>query len=450
MFQKGFFFSLSSAFLLVIILINGLVIKTAYLDNPDFYWAFLFSLPALAFAVYYKRTASKKGTLDKEININNAKLYGKDNVILPRRINCKELNLLFGNSYCTQPYLSSIICADAVPADQNTDFIYKEINLTKNHNKAYDFLNHFNGDIDYQDGFENDIIWQIAPGYPGCRDHNFNFSPELFSSNASRPCVSMIELKLFTHVSRHNTSAKRNRYTEAVINTKYPGIILKPITKHSAFSNAESMAIFLDSLRQLSGKKPVGIRLFVADKKEFHEICYAFRKTEIIPDYIVIEDCSVENNLCMPFYESLLFVAKVLEIYGLSKEVKIVAATKIFTALDMLKLVALGADGIIIQNNHFHENNKGMIKTSPATFSQDYWQLRNGIMRSTIDLMNSFGYINIKEITLSSLLPRLTNMGSINTGIDKQPFKNTGHEKSFRIIKNAYTEQNKSAVISFN
>ena len=79
------------------------------------------------------------------------------------------------------------------------------------------------------------------------------------------------------------------------------------------------MAMFLDSLRQLSSKKPVGIRLCVADKKEFHEICYAFRKTEIIPDYIVIEDCSVENNLCMPFHETLWFAAKALETYGLAK-----------------------------------------------------------------------------------------------------------------------------------
>lgn len=104
----------------------------------------------------------------------------------------------------------------------------------------------------------------------------------------------MIELKLFPRVTRHNTSAKSN--TEAVINSKYPDVILKPINKHSAFSNPERMAIFLNSLRQLSGKKTVGIRLCVAEKKEFHEIGHAFRKTEIIPQYMVIEDCSGENS----------------------------------------------------------------------------------------------------------------------------------------------------------
>jgi hypothetical protein len=449
MFQKVEMFSFRSAFILMVLLINVLIIKTAYLDNLDFYWALLFSLPALAFAIYYKRTASKKATKDKEININGAKLYGKDNVILPGRINCKELNVLFGNSYCTQPYLSSIICADAVPADQNSNFIYKEINLSKNNNKDNSFSKPFRENIDDKGESENDVIWQIVPGYPGCRDHNFNFNSELFRSNASCPCVKMIELKLFTHVSRHNTSTKRNRYAEVVINTKYPGIILKPITKHTAFSNAESMVIFLDSLRQLSGKKPVGIRLCVADKKEFHEICHAFRKTEIIPDYIAIEDCSIENNLCMPLYEALLFASKALEIYGLTKEIKIIAVTQIYTALDVLKLVALGADAIIMQNNLLICNNKKMINASPTAFLEDYFQLRNKILRSTIDLMNSFGYINAKEITLSFLLHRLNDLEPMNTDINRDHFKGA-QEKPFRIIKNTYSEQNKSAVISFN
>jgi hypothetical protein len=134
----------------------------------------------------------------------------------------------------------------------------------------------------------------------------------------------------------------------------------------------------------------------------------------------------------------------------LTKEVKIIAATKIYTALDALKLVASGADAIIMQNNHLPGNNKRMIKSSPNTFSQDYWQLRNEILRSTIDLMNSFGYINVKEITLSSLLPWLNNLEPMNTDMNSQNVKDGGQENSFRIIQKAFTEQNKSSVIYFN
>ena len=446
MFQKKKIFSFSSAFLLMGILINILIIQTAFIYNEDFYWVLLFSLPALAFAIYYRRVVSKKVTYDREINSNGGKLHGRDNVILPGRINAKELNVLFGNSHCTKPYLSSLICVDIFSANHTATFSPKDI-ISHNGNNL---SKHFHEDIGTTGESRQEVILKICPGYAGCRDHNLNFDPELFRLNASVPTVKMIELTLSRPLRRHAISTERNRYTEAVINTKYPGIILKSITKHTAFSSAESMAIFLDTLRQLSGKKPVGIRLYIADKKEFHDICYAFRKTEIIPDYIVIEDCSVENILCMPLYEALLFASKTLETYGLTSEIKIIAATKIYTSLDVLKLIALGADGLIMQNNHLPGNNKKMIKTSATAFSQEYWQLRNEILRSTIDLMNSFGYINIKEITLSSLLLRLNNFESMNTDMNLQNVKEDGQENSFRIIPKVHTEQRRGSAIYFN
>ena len=445
MFQKQIFFSFNSAILLMAALINVVIIKTAFTFNQDFYWALLFSIPALAFAIYYKRIVSKKEVKDAGVIVNRG-LPGADKGILSLKTKVNELNVLLGNSQCAQPYLSSLIYVDMFSANHNAAFIRNNITSLNGNN----LLKHFHEDIDRAGESSKEVILKICPGYAGCRDHNLNFNPELFRLNASNACVKMIELKLSRPVRRHTVSTQRNRYTEAVINTKYPGIILKPITKHTAFSSAESMVIFLDTLRQLSGKKPVGIRLCIADKKEFHQICYAFRKTEIIPDYIVIEDCSVENILDMPLYEALLFASKTLEIYGLTKEIKIIAAAQIYTALDVLKLIALGADGIIMWNNHLPGNNKKIFKTSPDVFSQDYWQLRNEILRSTIDLINSLGYINIKEITLSSLLPRLNNLEPINTDIDRVHFKGADQEKSFRIIKKAFTEQNRNTVISFN
>ncbi|HEY5407931.1 MAG TPA: glutamate synthase-related protein [Ginsengibacter sp.] len=447
MFQTIKKFSFSIAFLLLAMLINVLIIKTAYINNHDFYWALLFSIPALAFAIYYNRLVSGNETRDKKIDFTDAIFPGGENVILPRRrVPRNELNVLIGNKHCTTPYRSSIICTGMVTAVQNSDFMHKEIMSGKDNN----IYQHFHDDIGSTDKFQNDIIWQIIPGYPGCRDDNFNFNPELFRTNAGNACVKMIELKLSQPAKKHTVSTKSNIYTEAVIGSKYPGIILKPIARHTAFSSAESMAIFLDSLKQLSGKKPVGIRLCITDKKEFHEICYAFRKTEIIPDYIVIEDCSDENNLCMPFYEALLFASKALDIYGLTKEVKIIAASKIYTALDALKLIALGADAIIMQNNFLSGNNQKMPHTPSTTFSNDYWQLRNEILKAAIDLMMSFGFVKIKEITLSSLLQRLNNLESISADTNKQDFKDDEHAKSFRIIKNTHAETKELAAISFN
>ena len=128
---------------------------------------------------------------------------------------------------------------------------------------------------------------------------NYNFNAELFRLKALKPSVKMIELKLIMPSKGKFVSIKKSVQPND-INDKYQEVDSKIISRHTAFSNAESMALFLDSLRQLSDKKPVGIKVCIRDqkdKKEFHEICYAFRKTGIIPDYIAIADVNGKGFL---------------------------------------------------------------------------------------------------------------------------------------------------------
>ena len=405
MFQKEKIFSFSRAYLLMVVLINVLIIKTAYTYNQDFYWALLFSIPALGFAIYYKGIVSKKGTNDKKININAATWHEKDEVILPRKIKGNELTVLFGNSHCAQPYLSSIICPESVSADENIKFMPKQIILSEDNGYTHDMIQRLNDNL-----FINDSIWRIGPDYAGCRDDKFKFNAEAFRLNALRPTVKMIELKLSGFNNKDNISTSKNSYSTNAYNSKYSGTNFKRICEHTAFSNAESMVIFLDSLRQLSGKKPIGIRLCITDKKAFHEICYAFRKTGIIPDYLVIEDFAKENNLfvnssqsCdMPLYEALLFASKTLEVYGLSKEIKIIAASEIYSPFDVLRLFALGADAVSFQNHLTRSDRYYEIDDIKSTdFSQRCMeQLRSEILDSTMKIMQAWGYKNVRDITL--------------------------------------------------
>lgn len=396
MFPKKKILSFSSAFLLLAVLINILIIKIAYTSSLDFYWSLLFSIPLLAFSIYYYKMVSKRRIKYTMINIDSGKLYENNATIISSNTKSYELNVVFGNSHCATPYSSGIICIDADSVPKQNNLIHKENDFSKN----------LREDINSIDEHRDDMIWQINPGYPGCRDHNFNFNRELFSLNASRPCVKMIELRLPASIKKHNIPGKRNIYSDAVIGLKYPGIILKPINKHTAFGSAEGMAIFLDSLRQLSGKKPVGIRMCISDKNEFHKICYALRKTEVIPDYIVIEnDINVYNvlnhdEICL--YEALQFATAALELYGLKSNIKIIAAAEIYSPLDVIKLVTLGADAISIKNkfrsSHDHHNpenseSNNFLKESRAHFE-------HVLLNEIIKIMRAWGYKSIKDITL--------------------------------------------------
>jgi hypothetical protein len=200
---------------------------------------------------------------------------------------------------------------------------------------------------------------------------------------------------------------KKSVQANDILNYEYRGLNAETISRHTAFSNTESMVIFLDSLRQLSDSKPVGIRFCIKnkkDKKEFQEICYVFRKTGIIPDCVVIEGCENKSNVLSDFpqsqyislYDGLLFISKTLEMYGLNKQIKIIVSTSIYTAFDVLKLYALGAHAIRMQNFIISDINKNA--------SSDAGDLRSKIIRNTKEIMKVCGYASIHEITLSSLL----------------------------------------------
>ena len=207
------------------------------------------------------------------------------------------------------------------------------------------------------------------------------------------------------------------------------------------------MAIFLDSLRQLSGKKPIGIRLCVTDKNKFHEICYAFRKTGIIPDFIVIEAPNEYNSLSKPsqnsvmiLYEALLFVSKTLEVYGLGKDIKIIAASEIYSPFDVLRLIALGADAVSFQNHGV---------SSTVFPGESLEQLRGEILNSTLDIMEILGYTNVRDITLPAFLRDLDTL--YREGFYKrynEESANNSKMTSFKIVKkNCHVKNCNSEII---
>ena len=455
MFQKVKIFPFSSAFILVVVFINVLIIRAAFIHSAGFCWTLLFSIPLLVFAIYYKRIVSKKETGKKKIKSDVIKFNGDDVVVLPRKIKGDELTLLFGNSQCAQPYLSSIICPESVNVDQNINLMPKQIIFSEDNDAVHDMVERLNDNL-----FVNDSIWSIRPGYAGCRDHNLTFNAKSFRENAARPKVKMIELKVPRFNQKNTISTNKNSHSISVYKNKYSSKSFENTCKHTAFSNAESMAIFIDSLRQLSGKKPVGIRLCITDKKEFHEICYSFCKTGIVPDFITLEHCDKENrfllhaqNPVMPLYEALLFVSRTLQIYGLGKQIKIIAASEIYSPFDVLRLFALGADAVSFQNqvapSDRHYETGGIQSTNFSRRSME--QLRREILDSTINIMNAWGYKNVRDITLATFFRDLDALYSKGFyGRHDQNFANSSEKRSFSTVGKAFHEKNTSSEVVLN
>ena len=165
----------------------------------------------------------------------------------------------------------------------------------------------------------------------------------------------MIEIKLSQGAKPGHGGilpAAKNTPEIAAIRNVEPHTTVYSPPGHTAFSGAMGLVQFIGQLRELSGGKPVGFKICIGDKQEFLDICNAMSITGIVPDFITVDGSEggtgaapleFTDHLGMPLYDALAFVSSTLKTYGLSKDVKLIAAGKIITGFDILKVLALGA-----------------------------------------------------------------------------------------------------------
>jgi glutamate synthase domain-containing protein 2 len=124
---------------------------------------------------------------------------------------------------------------------------------------------------------------------------------------------------------------------------------------HSAFSTPIELLEFVQKLRELSGGKPVGIKLCLGKRREFMALCKAMLKTGLTPDYIAIDGgeggtgaapLEFSNHVGFPGVDALVFVHNCLVGFGLRDRVRIFNAGKVTTGFGVLKRLALGADAV--------------------------------------------------------------------------------------------------------
>ncbi|HAV54528.1 MAG TPA: FMN-binding glutamate synthase family protein, partial [Aequorivita sp.] len=97
----------------------------------------------------------------------------------------------------------------------------------------------------------------------------------------------------------------------------------------------------------------IGFKLCIGSKQEFLDICEKMVETGIKPDFITVDGSEggtgaapidFSNYVGMPWEKALVFVVDSLRGYNLKKDIKVITATKIFTAFDIFKALSIGAD----------------------------------------------------------------------------------------------------------
>ena len=199
-----------------------------------------------------------------------------------------------------------------------------------------------------------DVVWQIGTGYFGCRNEDGAFDPEQFRLKASISNVKMIELKLSQGVEpRKEMPVKQLTPGIAKMMGIRPDEEPKLQDQHSHFSTPLELMRFVAELRELSGGKPVGLKLGLTHKHWFLAICKAMRQTHISPDFITIDGMEAGTaaaSKCAsgytgtPLNEAIVFIHNALVGANLRDDIRLIASGKVFTERDIISKLARGAD----------------------------------------------------------------------------------------------------------
>jgi len=132
----------------------------------------------------------------------------------------------------------------------------------------------------------------------------------------------------------------------------------------------------------------------------------------------------------MPLYEALTFASKTLQLYGVKKHIRLIAAGKIISGFDILKVLALGADacysargmmfslgciqalrcdsgkcpvGVATQEARLY---KGLDITDKKIRVANF---HHNTIKATIQLMEACGFKSLEEINVSSFFRKLNS-----------------------------------------
>lgn len=207
---------------------------------------------------------------------------------------------------------------------------------------------------------ECDLVFQIGTAKYGVRDEQGGLNDEKLREVASHEQVKMFEIKL----SQGAKPGKGGILPATKVSDEVARIRGIPAGKasispntHSDIHNVDELLDQVNHIRELTGK-PVGFKLVVGGLAFFDQFSEAVlrRGLDQAPDFITIDSGdggtgaapqSLMDHAGLTIRESLPGVIDKLAEYGLRERIKIVAAGKLITPVDVAWALCVGADFVV-------------------------------------------------------------------------------------------------------
>ena len=275
--------------------------------------------------------------------------------IAPEKNPHRDPRVTIGNEQSSKPYNASVLNISAMSFGALSASAIEALNLgAKKGGFCHDTGE--GGLSKYHLKHGGDIVWEIGSGYFGCRDRDGKFDPVAFAEKARNDSVKMTEIKLSQGAKPgHGGLLPAAKVTEEIAEVRQVPAhqdCLSP-RGHSAFSTPIELLEFAEQMRNLSGGKPVGIKLCIGKQHEVLAIMKAMLKTGIYLDFIVVDGgeggtgaapVELSDWVGMPLDEGLLFMRNALIGTGLKKHVRLGASGKVYSGAGLARNLSIGAD----------------------------------------------------------------------------------------------------------
>jgi glutamate synthase domain-containing protein 2 len=260
-----------------------------------------------------------------------------------------------GSTQCGKPYSASLLNISAMSFGS----LSANAIMALNKGAAAGGFYHDTGEgglSRYHLAHGGDLVWEIGTGYFGCRDGWGKFDPAKFAETAQIDPVKMIEIKLSQGAKPGHGGVLPGAKVSAEI-ARARGVphgkdCISPAA-HSTFSTPIGLLEWAAKLRELSGGKPVGIKLCIGQVHEVMALMKAMLETGIRLDFITVDGAEggtgaapveLSNRVGMPAREGLITMRNALVGCGLKPEVKLATAGKVHSGAGMAMNFGLGAD----------------------------------------------------------------------------------------------------------
>lgn len=275
--------------------------------------------------------------------------------INPSTVSEEDLRITIGGQQCKKPYSASVLNISAMSFGSLGAKAIEALNLGAKQGNFY----HDTGEgaiSPYHEKNGGDLVWEIGSGYFGCRSNSGGFDPDKFKQKASLDQVKMIEIKLSQGAKPgHGGVLPGVKVTQEIAQTRgvEVGKTVYSPAGHSTFSTPKELLNWAKELRDLSGGKPVGIKLCVGRPHEVFALVKAMQETDILLDFIVVDGAEggtgaapqeFTDHIGMPLREGLIIVRNALVGGGLKQHIMIGASGKVNSAFSIASNCAIGAD----------------------------------------------------------------------------------------------------------